>query len=80
MALYHEASLILEELEDSSSSLKSRVYNKSLKSPASQLYALVIETIKWSPELSEVIERSELLTQEKKVCIYMLFFLSLLLP
>ncbi|KAH0543272.1 hypothetical protein FGG08_002436 [Glutinoglossum americanum] len=68
MSLYHEAASILTGPVDVGGSLKSRVYNnKTLKSSPAHLYALVSETIKWSGVLREVIERSQLLSVEKKV-------------
>lgn len=69
MSLYHEASEILSNPGAAGGSLKSRVFGKkNLKSPANQLYALVLETCKWSPVLKEVIDRSDLLRLERKVC------------
>jgi putative methyltransferase len=45
------------------------VFNKKdLKSPPAQIYALAIETCKWSPVLKEVIEHAEILRLERKVC------------
>jgi putative methyltransferase len=67
MSLYHEAASVLTE-PDGGGSLKSRIYNnKTLKSSPAHLYALVSETIKWSDVLREVVERSQLLSVEKKV-------------
>ncbi|KAL8687276.1 MAG: hypothetical protein Q9218_006506, partial [Villophora microphyllina] len=49
-------------------SLKSRVFNaKDLKSQPKQVYALVAEASKWSPILSEVITKSQLLQLERKL-------------
>ncbi|KAI9766903.1 MAG: hypothetical protein M1840_006200 [Geoglossum simile] len=68
MSLYHEAASILTGPTDSGGSLKSRIYNnKTLKSSAAHLYALVSETLKWSDVLREVVERSQLLGMEKKL-------------
>ena len=68
MSLYHEAADILSNPNAAGGSLKSRVYGKkNLKSPPNQIYALVLETCKWSPVLKEVIERSDLLKHERKV-------------
>lgn len=68
MSLYHEAADILSAPSDEGGSLKSRVFRKkNLKSPPSQLYALVLETCKWSPVLKEVIDKAELLRHERKV-------------
>lgn len=51
-------------------SFKSRVFgNKDLKSPPAQVYALALETCKWSSVLKEVVENSGLLAAERKVCI-----------
>ncbi|KAK0389516.1 hypothetical protein NLU13_3091 [Sarocladium strictum] len=68
MSLYHEAADILSNPGAAGGSLKSRVFGrKNLKSPPNQLYALVLETAKWSPVLKEVIDRSELLRLERKL-------------
>lgn len=68
MSLYHEAADILSNPGAAGGSLKSRVFGKkNLKSPPNQLYALVLETAKWSPVLKEVIDRSDLLRLERKV-------------
>jgi len=70
MSLYYEAADILAAPNDAGGSLKSRVFSsKALKSQPAQVYALVIETCKWSPLLREVIERAELLGLERKVCL-----------
>ncbi|KAG5965135.1 hypothetical protein E4U58_002921 [Claviceps cyperi] len=74
MSLYHEAADILSTSTNTphpsseGGSLKARVFGrKNLKSPPSQLYALVLETCKWSGVLKEVIERAELLRHERKL-------------
>lgn len=68
MSLYHEAAEILSAPSDEGGSLKSRIFRrKNLKSAPNQLYALVLETSKWSPVLKEVIEKAELLRHERKV-------------
>lgn len=68
MSLYHEAAEILSSSSDTGGSLKSRVFGKKKgKAPPGQLYALVLETAKWSPVLKEVIEKAELLKLERKV-------------
>lgn len=68
MSLYHEAAEILTASSSEGGSLKSRVFGKKgIKSPPSQLYALVLESSKWSPVLKEVIEATELLKHERKV-------------
>lgn len=69
MSLYHEAAEILSTSSTDGGSLKSRVFGgkKTIKSPPSQIYALVLESSKWSPVLKEVIERAELLKLERKV-------------
>jgi hypothetical protein len=68
MSLYTEAAAAIENAEKIGGSLKSRVYaNKNSKNQASQLYALAIEAIKWSPILKEVIDKSQILDHEKKV-------------
>ena len=68
MSLYYEAAEVLTAPNDAGGSLKSRVFSsKTLKSQPAQVYALVIETCKWSSILKEVIERAKLLGLERKV-------------
>lgn len=68
MSLYHEAAEFLLAPTSDGGSLKARVFKKKgLKSPPNQLYALVLETCKWSVVLKDVIERAELLKLERKV-------------
>ncbi|RKL36789.1 hypothetical protein BFJ72_g7990 [Fusarium proliferatum] len=68
MSLYHEAAEILAGSSFEGGSLKSRVFKKkNLKSAPNQVYALVLESCKWSLILKEVIERSELLKLERKL-------------
>lgn len=72
MSLYHEAASVLgadlSAAIGAGGNLRSRVFDrKDLKSPPSQVYALALETCKWSSVLSEVIDNSQLLRHEKKV-------------
>ena len=68
MSLYHEAAELLLASPNEGGSLKARVFRrKDLKSPPAQLYALVLETCKWSAVLKEVVDKSELLKLERKV-------------
>lgn len=68
MSLYHDAAPLLLRSPDQTGSLKSRLFNaKDLKSTPKQVFALVSEASKWSPILSEVIEKSQLLQLERKV-------------
>ena len=68
MSLYHEAAELLSPSSSEGGSFKSRVFRKkNLKSSPNQIYALALETCKWSPVLKEVIEKSELLKHERKV-------------
>jgi putative methyltransferase len=68
MSLYYEAADVLTAPAGSGGSLKSRIFSrKTLKSQPPQIYALVIETCKWSLILKEVIEHSALLSLERKV-------------
>ncbi|EKJ68080.1 hypothetical protein FPSE_11891 [Fusarium pseudograminearum CS3096] len=68
MSLYHEAAEIVTGSSSEGGSLKSRVFKKKgLKSAPNQVYALVLESCKWSPILKEVIEKSELLKLERKL-------------
>lgn len=76
MSLYHEAAAILTNPEGGS--LKSRVFGaKNLKSPPAQVYALALETCKWSAILKEVVDSSQLLNHERKVCFFFFFFQAL---
>ncbi|KAF6230711.1 hypothetical protein HO173_011063 [Letharia columbiana] len=68
MSLYYDAAPLLLPNSDQAGSLKSRVFNsKGHKSPPKQIFALVTEASKWSPVLSEVIEKSRLLQFERKL-------------
>lgn len=68
MSLYHETAEIVSMPPSAGGSLKSRIFGrKGLKSPPGQVYALALETCKWSPVLKEVVENSELLKEERKV-------------
>jgi putative methyltransferase len=68
MSLYYEAADILTAPAIAGGSLKSRIFSKKdLKSQPAQIYALVIETCKWSPVLKEVIEYADILRLERKV-------------
>ncbi|KAL8836935.1 MAG: hypothetical protein Q9170_002735 [Blastenia crenularia] len=68
MSLYYDAASFLVLAQDRSGSLKSRVFgSQSLRASPKQVYALVIETSRWSPVLSEVIDRSQLLQLERKL-------------
>ena len=69
MSLYHEAAEFLIASPTEGGSLKARVFKKktALKSPPNQLYALVLETSKWSPVLKDVIDKAEVLRHERKV-------------
>ncbi|KAK7743752.1 hypothetical protein SLS62_010444 [Diatrype stigma] len=67
MSLYHKTAEILSA---SGGNLKTRIFgNKALPPKASpqQVYALALETCKWSSILTEVIEASELLHYERKL-------------
>lgn len=68
MSLYHEAAPFLDTTSDQSGSLQFRIFkSEHLKSKPSQVFALVIEATKWSEILSEVIQNTGLLRQERKV-------------
>jgi len=68
MSLYYEAADILSAPNNAGGSLKSRIFSKKdFKSQPAQIYALVIETCKWSFVLKEIIEKTELLKLERKV-------------
>jgi hypothetical protein len=73
MSLYHEAAEILTSSSQEGGSLKSRVFGrKNIKSTPNQLYALVLESCKWSAILKEVIHGAELLKFERKVSCFLL--------
>ncbi|EPE36749.1 S-adenosyl-L-methionine-dependent methyltransferase [Glarea lozoyensis ATCC 20868] len=68
MSLYHETAEFLTSSSASGGSLKSRIFGKKdLKSQPAQVYALAIESSKWSAILKEVIERTDLLRLERKI-------------
>jgi len=68
MSLYYEAATVLANTENTGGSLKSRIYGKKdLKSTPGQLFALIAETSKWSIVLKDVIEKTKLLAEERKV-------------
>lgn len=68
MSLYHEAADVLRTLDTAAGSLKNRVFKrKDLKAPPAQVYALAIESCKWSGVLKEVIDATGLLKAERKV-------------
>ncbi|CAJ2506856.1 Uu.00g080420.m01.CDS01 [Anthostomella pinea] len=68
MSLYHETAEILSASSSTGGNLKTRIFGKKdLKSPQQQVYALALETCKWSTVLKEVIENSELLRHERKL-------------
>ncbi|KAI0019014.1 S-adenosyl-L-methionine-dependent methyltransferase [Xylariomycetidae sp. FL0641] len=66
MSLYHETADIVSA--PAGGNLKTRIFGKKdLKSPTQQVYALALETCKWSPVLKEVVENAELLKHERKL-------------
>lgn len=68
MSLYHEAASVLSGPRSDGGNLKSQIFRrKDLKSPPAQLYALALESCKWSAILKEVIENSQILQHERKV-------------
>jgi putative methyltransferase len=68
MSLYYEAAAVLANPDKAGGSLKSRIYKKKdLKSSPAQLVALITEASKWSVVLKDVIEKSGVLAEEKKV-------------
>jgi len=68
MSLYYEAAAILANAENTGGSLKSRIYTKKdLKSTPAQIFALIAEASKWSIVLKDVIEKCNLLAEERKV-------------
>ncbi|RDW71095.1 S-adenosyl-L-methionine-dependent methyltransferase-14 [Coleophoma cylindrospora] len=67
MSLYYEAAEVLTAPANAGGSLKSRIFKKELKSQPAQIYAIAIETCKWSPILKEVIENADILRLERKL-------------
>jgi putative methyltransferase len=71
MSLYYEAASLLSGPRASpSASLKTRIYsapNGSFKSAPKQLYALLLQTRKYSEILVEVVEKSGIIEAEKKL-------------
>ncbi|KAI4686732.1 hypothetical protein J4E81_008392 [Alternaria sp. BMP 2799] len=68
MSLYYEAAAVLANTENTGGSLKSRIYGKKdLKSTPGQLFALIAETSKWSIVLKDVIDKTKLLAEERKL-------------
>jgi 25S rRNA (cytosine2278-C5)-methyltransferase len=68
MSLYHETADLLTAPTNTGGSLKSRIFSKrDLKSSQAQIYALAIETCKWSPVLKEIVENADILRLERKV-------------
>ncbi|KAK7967006.1 NOL1/NOP2/sun domain protein [Apiospora aurea] len=68
MSLYHEAAEILSLSPEAGGNLKTRIFNrKDLKSPQQQIYALALETCKWSAVLKEVIDNAGILKLERKL-------------
>lgn len=67
MSLYFDAATVLTA-PSSGGSFKSRIYSaKNLRASPSQVYALVVETAKWDRVLAEVIEKTDILSLERKV-------------
>jgi putative methyltransferase len=72
MSLYWETADLLTAPANSGGSLKSRIFSKKdLKSQPAQIYALAIETCKWSSVLREVVENADILRVERKVKHYL---------
>ena len=68
MSLYWETADLLTAPTNAGGSLKSRIFSKKdLKSQPAQIYALAIETCKWSSVLKEVVENADILRVERKV-------------
>ena len=67
MSLYYETAPFLSA-SPANGSLKSRVFSGvSTKSPTIQIFALASEASKWDTVLAEVIERSQLLQNTRRV-------------
>jgi hypothetical protein len=68
MALYYDAVNVLSG-DAEQGSLKSRIYGShaSIKSNPAQVYALIIECVKYDTFLKDIIDNAGLLAQEPKV-------------
>ncbi|KAM9319570.1 28S rRNA (cytosine-C(5))-methyltransferase [Gastrophryne carolinensis] len=66
MALYGTAADILERLQRKEGAVKTLVYDSGYKN-VRQLYALLCETLRYSPVLEDIINSSGLLRQAKKL-------------
>ncbi|KAH8668309.1 NOL1/NOP2/sun family protein [Xylariales sp. PMI_506] len=68
MSLYHETADILSIPASTGGGLKSRIFGKKdHKTVPQQIYALAVETCKWSLVLAEVIEKADFLHLERKL-------------
>ncbi|ORY70060.1 NOL1/NOP2/sun family protein [Pseudomassariella vexata] len=68
MSLYHETAEVLSASGPAGGNLKTRIFGKKdLKTSQQQIYALAVETCKWSPVLKEVIENADILRVERKL-------------
>ncbi|XP_062887352.1 probable 28S rRNA (cytosine-C(5))-methyltransferase [Mobula hypostoma] len=66
MALYGKAAAVLQQAGEQRGSVKSLVYNSGYEN-IKQLYALVCETLRYTPVLEEIISMTDLLKKEKKL-------------
>ena len=67
MSLYFDAVAILTA-PSSGGSFKSRIYSaRNLRASPAQIYALTTEAAKWDTVLADVIDKSGILTLERKV-------------
>ncbi|EFR04272.1 hypothetical protein MGYG_07281 [Nannizzia gypsea CBS 118893] len=66
MSLYYEAADVLSG-PSHTGSLKSRVYSGKWKSPAAQIYALIVEVAKYNECITEVIDSAGILAHEPKL-------------
>uniref|UniRef100_A0A8D0FGS7 NSUN5/RCM1 N-terminal domain-containing protein n=1 Tax=Strix occidentalis caurina TaxID=311401 RepID=A0A8D0FGS7_STROC len=66
MALYSAAAAVLEGLERGQGGIKSLVYNSRFPH-VRQLYALVAQTLRYSPVLEKLLAGAALLQAEKKL-------------
>ncbi len=67
MSLYYDAASIFPSAT-STGSLKTRIYgSKDLKAAPAQVFALIVETVKYNALLKETIDNAQLLKWERKV-------------
>ncbi|CAI5756111.1 unnamed protein product [Candida verbasci] len=68
MKLYFEAEKVLKSKNTNNGSLQSRIFNdKSLKNDPKHIFALVYSTLKYKPYINEIIKKSKIKNDNKKI-------------